>query len=464
MAFQEPSQKVYLQTWGCQMNVADSERMLSLLRHHQYEVTSIAEESDLILLNTCHIREKATHKVLSQLGIFKKIKEARPQTVIAVAGCVAQLEAKQLRQSCPEVDLIIGPDQIEKLPELVLEVRQSHDIKTLTRNQFDQASHYDIPIDVVSPWRPESETHVTRFVNIIKGCNNFCSFCVVPFTRGREKSRNLNQILEEARWHLERGTQEIVLLGQNVNSYGFDQNIEYHKDWNPFAWLLLQTAQLPGLKWLRFTTSNPHDFTDDLPKAFAIEPKLGNSFHLPLQSGSNEILERMKRKYTKELYLEKANQLRAVRPNIALTTDIIVGFPGETEEDFQETLTLVEKVRYSGIYAFKYSPRRGTAAARFQDQIDESVKGRRLNELFAKQKMITKEQNQSFQNQNVEVLIQYQNKRDQNEWYGRTYEGRLVKVCQIPQSFSQPIGRTAFVKIEKANETALQGRFQEGVS
>jgi tRNA-2-methylthio-N6-dimethylallyladenosine synthase len=279
----------------------------------------------------------------------------------------------------------------------------------------------------------------------------------VPYTRGREKSRPQDEILSEINFLLERNVKEIILLGQNVNSYGLDllgaADTEASQGKMPFADLLYAVSALEGVKRIRFTTSNPHDFTPALAKAFADLPKVTNSFHLPVQSGSNRILDRMNRQYSREEYLERVKWIRAVRPQMAFSTDIIVGFPGETEEDFEETLNLVKEMKYSFIYAFKYSPRKGTPATRFKDQVSEEIKDRRLQTLLEFQRGETERQNKAEIGQTRDVLILYKNKKEEHSWYGRTYEGRLVKV-QTPRNL---IGQIVPVLIQNANVTALEG-------
>ena len=509
--------KVFVQTWGCQMNVADTERMLALLGQLNYRKTEEVEEADLILLNTCHIREKARHKVVSRLGELKYLKEKDSSRIIAIAGCVAQAESKQLMKEVPFVDLIFGPDQIEKFPELLEEVvlraenrRQEKDqtagsamsssvppvsednveqktscadkggachdtiepdsssVRSISNSKkpivlakFDKDDEgYSIPIDVVPPYVDEESKEVSRYVNIIKGCNNFCTFCVVPYTRGREKSRAPLEIVEEVNYLVNAGAKEVVLLGQNVNSYGLDlveKSEEFRSSFQktalPFADLIYLVSEVPQLERIRFTTSNPHDFTEDIVHAFRDIPKLTNSFHLPVQSGSNLILDRMNRQYTREVYFERVEQIRAVRPEVAFSTDIIVGFPGETDEDFAQTMSLVEQMQYAFIYAFKYSIRKGTPAIRFRDQVPEEIKDKRLQALLELQKKETLRQNLEEVGKNREVLIYYANKKQKDTWYGRTYEGRLVKVY----SSGDILGKILPIQITAANITALEG-------
>lgn len=452
--------KVAIETWGCQMNVADSEHMLALLRQQNYTPTSKVEDADLILLNTCHIREKATHKVVSRLGRLREMSEkSRRQPTIAVAGCVAQAEGKKLLKQAPNINVLFGPGKIDELPELLDQYEKSgrQVLSTGFRNQQNMfAKPTTEPIQHKST--VEGKNDISRYVNIAQGCNNFCTFCVVPFTRGREISRPSDQILQECRNLIEQGAKEITLLGQNVNSYGLDllPTEAHDQDFapSPFVQLLDQAARLPGLQRLRFTTSNPHDFTRPLADLFAEHASLGRYIHLPVQCGNDEVLERMKRKVTVATYLERIRWLRDVDPEMAISTDLIVGFPGETEEQFEGTLELMEKVRYSFVFAFKYSPRKGTAAARFTDQIDEKIKSQRLARLNQLQDRITLELNQQEIGRKRQVLVHYQSKKDPHAYYGRTEQFRLVKI-KSPRNL---IGQLVEVEISNANKTALEAQ------
>jgi tRNA-2-methylthio-N6-dimethylallyladenosine synthase len=454
--------KVHIETWGCQMNVADSERMLALLEANNYELTVAGVESaDLVLLNTCHIRENARHKVLSRLGVLNQLKEKNPNFKIAVTGCVAQADGKKLIELAPQIDVLIGPGKLEELPRLLLENTMSGQ-STLAVG-FDRHLQNDAvltdpgvaaqpPMHIPSvSGRPE----VTRFVNIIQGCNNFCTFCVVPFTRGREISRTKEDILREVEYMVSTGAREITLLGQNVNSYGLDLlgRDDVPEDGGPFVDLLKSVANVSGVERVRFTTSNPHDFTPPLARLFAEQPKMGRHIHLPVQAGSDRTLDRMKRKVTVETYLERVKWLREAVPGMAISTDLIVGFPGETEEEFEDTIKLIEKVRYTFVYAFVYSPRKGTAAARFVDQIPEEVKDRRLARLNAVQDKITLEWVNADIGTTQDVLFIYESRKYPGLWVGKTPEFRTVRV----QSSEKLLGKTLPVKITAGNKIALLG-------
>lgn len=461
---QPAKRKVHIETWGCQMNVADSERMLSLLEANNYELTASGPESaDLILLNTCHIREKARHKVLSRLGVLDQLKSKNPGLKIAVTGCVAQADGKKLVELAPQIDVLIGPGKIDELPKLLREREQSGEAAIATgfdrhkeeksNEHHETASISDEPIINIPSVTGKPE--VTRFVNIIQGCNNFCTFCVVPFTRGREISRPIPDIVKEVEYMVASGAKEITLLGQNVNSYGLDLlgRDDVPEDGGPFAQLLKSVSDVPGIERVRFTTSNPHDFTKPLASLFASQPKLGRYIHLPVQAGHDRTLERMKRKVTVDEYMERINWLRDAVPGIAISTDLIVGFPGETEEEFEATLKLVEAVRYSFVFSFKYSPRKGTAAARFLDQVPEDVKDQRLARLNELQDKITLELAMADVGSVKDVLFIYNSKKDPEIWIGKTPEFRVVRV----RSNEQLVGKTLPVKITGGNKTALVG-------
>jgi tRNA-2-methylthio-N6-dimethylallyladenosine synthase len=452
--------KVFVETWGCQMNVADSETMLSMLQAQNYETTDQVEQADLVLLNTCHIREKATHKVLSRLGALRQVAELNPQMKIAVAGCVAQAEGEKLLEKATNIDILLGPGKIEQLPELLTKHEETS--KTVSALGFKKGrgeDHQHAPFEMPTTVKPTAtgKAEITRFVNIAQGCDNFCTFCVVPFTRGREISRPAVDIVSEVKTLLADGSREITLLGQNVNSYGLDLVRDgklAESENGPFVNLLEEVVQLPGLDRLRFTTSNPHDFTKPLAELFRTYPKMGRYIHLPVQSGNDDVLERMKRKVTVAEYWERVRWLRDVDPEMALSTDLIVGFPGETDAQFEDTLKLVEAVRYSFIFAFKYSPRKGTAAARFREQVPEDVMSRRLAALNELQDRITLEMNLAEIGRTREVLCHYKSRKEDKVYYARNEQFRLVK---IPAD-RDLVGQIFKVEIIDANKTALVGR------
>lgn len=478
--------RVHIETWGCQMNVADSEKMLALLQGQAYELTDSADKADLVIMNTCHIREKARHKVLSRLGVINEFKRQNPNLKIAVTGCVAQADGKKLLELAPQIDILVGPGKIDDLPDLLAKSTDGPAVALGFDRHMDRDEKVDgVDIDMESAAHQHSKTdsglmtsaertmtrsrqdlivpasvtgklEVSRYVNIIQGCNNFCTFCVVPFTRGREISRAKDQILDEIRAMIDQGAREITLLGQNVNSYGLDLlNTDIvPDDGGPFVDLLASVASLEGLERLRFTTSNPHDFTLPLARLFAEQPKMGRYIHLPVQSGHDRTLLRMKRKVTVDEYKEKIQWLRQACPDIAISTDLIVGFPGETEEEFQGTLQLIEDCKFSFVFAFKYSPRKGTAAARFPDQVPESVMDDRLGRLNRLQDQITTNLNQAEIGSIREVLFIYESAKEPGIFVGRTAHFRTVRV----RSTENLIGLTRQVEITGANKVALVGQ------
>jgi tRNA-2-methylthio-N6-dimethylallyladenosine synthase len=375
------AKKVYVKTYGCQMNVYDSDRMTDALAPLGYTPTGAAEDADLVILNTCHIREKAAEKVYSELGRLRVLKEQRAESgrelVIGVAGCVAQAEGAEIQRRAPTVDLVVGPQAYHRLPELLAQARTGNG-KGAVDTDFpveDKFSH------LPAPTRERLQSRgVAAFLTVQEGCDKFCTFCVVPYTRGSETSRPVAQLLDEARRLAEAGIREITLLGQNVNAYHGEA--EDGGTWS-LARLLRALAGIPGLERLRYTTSHPRDMADDLILAHAELPQLMPYLHLPVQSGSDRILQAMNRRHTRDEYLRLVERIRRARPDIALTSDFIVGFPGETDADFEATLAIVREADYATAFSFKYSPRPGTPAAGHGEQVPEAVKVERLARLQA---------------------------------------------------------------------------------
>lgn len=452
--------KVHIETWGCQMNVADSERMLGILKLHNYQATDNPNEADLIILNTCHIREKAKHKVLSRLGTLKEIKAQKEGMIIAVTGCIPQMEAKSLVKSSSAIDIAMGPGKLDELPKLIAEFKLNKKpvIATGFKKEGEEALpsediKYDslVPIEVLSGKNP-----ISRYVNIIQGCENYCTYCVVPYTRGAEISRPIEEIEHEIEHFLNAGAKEITLLGQNVNNYGLTQSevIADPYQVTPFVNLISRLVKNERIDSLRFTTSNPYNFTKPLADLFNEHPKLGRYIHLPMQSGSTAILRRMHRKIKSEEYLEKISWLKSIDPQFAISSDFIVGFPGETDADFEETLKLIKAVEFSFIFAFKYSPRPGTPAAKFKDQVPEAIKDQRLAELLSVQNQIIENKNNSLIGRRMRVMLHYPNNKDSNSYYGRSDYFHLVKV----NSEQNLIAKTVEVEIISANKTAAEGK------
>jgi tRNA-2-methylthio-N6-dimethylallyladenosine synthase len=402
--------------------------------------------------------------VVSRLGRLQQLREHNKDLTIAVTGCVAQAEGKKLISS-KHIDIIVGPGKIAELPALVANHKQwkqkAMAIGFAKPEVLEPAEQSCQKSALEAPPSIEGKNPIARYVTIQQGCDNFCTFCVVPFTRGSEISIRPAQIRAEAEAMLAQGVREITLLGQNVNSYGHDlvsaspDEREGELSEQPFVALLKDMVSLPGLERLRFTTSNPHDLTPELAALFASYPKLGKHYHSPLQSGSDRILLAMKRKVTRADYLTKISWLRKAVPDMAISTDLIVGFPGETEEDFQDTLSVLEAVRYSFVFAFTYSPRKGTAAIRFKDQVPEAVKQERLSRLNLLQDRITLEQNQAEIGTIRHVLVHYRSRKNPLYYYGRSEHFRLVRI----RSDKEICGQLLPLKILDANKTALAAEY-----
>ncbi len=404
------SKTFYIETFGCQMNVHDSEKVAGMLLAKGYRLVENYEDADLVLYNTCSIREKAAQKVFSRLGAFRKNADNR-QRMIGVLGCVAQQEGERFFDRAPQVNLVCGSASYSRISELIDRLEAGE--KRVTGLSLDTDECFETEIT-------RRDNPFRAYITIIEGCDKACTYCVVPMTRGPERSRPSDKILAEARRLVESGYTEIQLLGQTVNSY---------RDPAParltFTELLLRIAEIPGLKRLRFTTSHPHDFTPDIVRAIESTPVLCDHIHLPVQCGSNRVLERMRRTYTREEYLEKISCIRSAKRAMSISTDIIVGFCGESEEDFEQTLSLIDAVGYDQVFSFKYSPRPNTDAGRMEDSVPEEEKGRRLMALQERQRQIQLSRNQALIGQEFEVLVEgFQPKLGQA--IGRTTSNRII--------------------------------------
>ncbi|MBW1636280.1 MAG: tRNA (N6-isopentenyl adenosine(37)-C2)-methylthiotransferase MiaB [Deltaproteobacteria bacterium] len=396
----------YIKTFGCQMNERDSEIMSQSLSAHGYIEAMDIKSADLIILNTCSIRAKAEQKVMSMLGYLRKTKENKPQLKICVAGCVAQQEGKKILSKMNHVDLIIGTQNIYNIGELLAETSVSSPMVATTLDDRYQIPNLAPRIFQADRGHIAKPAPFRKFVTIMQGCNNYCTYCVVPYTRGREISRISSDIIREVNVLVTNGVKEITLLGQNVNSYGRTNSVNESTDNYSFADLLHEVSRTDGLKRLRFTTSNPKDLTDDLIHCFRDIDNLCPQFHLPVQAGSDSVLKKMNRKYSVRKYLELVEKLRQYCPEIAITTDVIVGFPGESDEDFEGTMNLLEEIRYHGSFSFKYSDRPGTRAAAFDGKIDESLKSERLARFQKRQDEISLERNREYVGQWKTVMVE----------------------------------------------------------
>ncbi|CAN5520596.1 tRNA (N6-isopentenyl adenosine(37)-C2)-methylthiotransferase MiaB [soil metagenome] len=428
---------VFISTYGCQMNTNDTERMLALLEMVNFVPVESPDKASLIIINSCSVREKPVHKVRSEVGLYKEWKLKNPDLRIGVGGCVAQQEKAKLLKDIPVLDFAFGTDAIDQLPEIVARAYESKEKQVSAR--FENDKPYSVETLVRNPG-------VAAFVNITKGCDNFCTFCVVPFTRGRERSRSLKELVADIKSLTARGVREVTLIGQNVNSYKSDCGTD-------FANLMRTLAEDTDIQRIRYTTSHPKDFNQELVDISAkYRSKICDYIHLPAQSGNTEVLKRMNRGYSREQYLEKVAMIRQAIPGVVLSTDIIVGFPGETEAQFEDTRSLLEEVRYENIYAFKYSPRPFTKAARFTDQIPEVDSKRRLQILLDRQREIAFELGKPYADKTYDVLFELK-AANPGQIQGRTTHNKLVYAA----GSDELIGQTRKVHVTRAFPNVLHG-------
>ena len=437
--------KYLIETWGCQMNSHDSEKLEGLLQLEGHSPAAGIGDADLVILNTCSIREKAEDKVYSHLGVFAEMKARRPALIIGVGGCVASQEGEGLIGRAPFVDLVFGPQTLHRLPAMIAAVRQTGrpqvDVSFPENEKFDELPRTEV-------------SSATAFVSIMEGCSKYCSFCVVPYTRGEEISRPFAQVLAEVRDLAEQGVREVTLLGQNVN--GYDGALE---DGEPadLALLIEHVAAIPGIERIRYTTSHPVDFTDRLIEVYGRVPELVSHLHLPVQSGSDRILSAMKRRYTVLEFKQKLRRLRAVRPDITVTSDFIVGFPGETDRDFEATLALIDEVGFDQSFSFIYSRRPGTPAASLADDVPHEVKQRRLEQLQDRISAFAAARSRAMVGSTVRVLVERPARR------GQLLAGRTE--CNRWVNFDGPaslMGRFADVLVTEALVNSLRGRYADG--
>lgn len=429
---------VWVSTYGCQMNVNDTERIYALMEMANFRAVDKPEDATIIIINACSIREKPVHKVYSEVGTYRKLKEANHELRIGVGGCVGQQEKENLIKNQPYIDFVFGTDNIDSVPAIVADVMGKRKARSVTA-KFEHRTPYHIETLVRNPG-------VSTFVNITKGCDNFCTFCVVPYTRGREKSRPIEHVLTDIRHLNKRGVKEVTLLGQNVNSY------ECSTTGADLADLLQRVARETDVERIRFTTSHPKDFDQKLVDVmYANQPKVCEYIHLPCQSGNSRILSAMNRGYSREQYLEKIAMIRKAIPNVVLSTDIIVGFPGETEEDFLDTMSLVKEVGFETIFAFMYSPRPFTKAAKMENQVPEEVKNERLNRLFAMFNKMALEIVKRYEGTIIPVLVE--GIKENGKMVGRSSSNKLTYF----DGTTDLIGKTVNVKINLAYPAVLRG-------
>jgi tRNA-2-methylthio-N6-dimethylallyladenosine synthase len=424
--------RFHIQTWGCQMNDHDGEKLAGLLSHEGFEPVANAEDADLVLLNTCSIREKAVHKVYSELGRLREEKQRRP-LMIGVTGCLAQQEQDALFKRAPQIDFVLGTMALKQLPRVVSEVQEG---RKRVMDVQEYPDNHLFPPEVT-----RRRSTAKALVTIIEGCDHACTYCIVPTTRGTERSRPFADIVEEVRALVSRGYKEVELLGQNVNSYAGGCS---------FADLLERVSEVDGLEWIRFTTSHPMNFTKELAHTLVSNPKIAPFLHLPVQSGSNRMLKRMLREYSIEAYLERLAYLGEGRNKLCLSTDFIVGFPGENDEDFEATLSILETVRYDGSFSFIYSPRPGTAALRLKDDLPQSVKAERLKILQTRQSELTLASNQAFVGRSLKARVESEKANDDGYWFARTGEWKALHL-RAGQGRQLPFGELVEVKITAAS-------------
>ena len=432
------SKTYHIHTYGCQMNVADSELVESILIDQGYFNSNDPNKADAIFINTCSIREHAEDKVHSQLGRYELIKKERPDVIIGVLGCMAQSLKHDLLEKRSFVDIILGPDSYRRLPDL-LKRSEGHP-QSLVDTKLSRFEVYD---DLF----PSRNEGINAWISIMRGCDKFCTFCIVPFTRGRERSRNTLSILEEAKEAVKQGYKEITLLGQNVNSYHYEDYQFHH--------LLEAVAGVPGIQRIRYTSPHPQDITEELLSTMSKHKNICNYIHLPLQAGSDKILKRMNRTYTKSHFLSLVQRIRDILPDVGISTDIIVGFPGETDEDFGQTIEVMNEVKFDSAFNFKYSSRRGTKASEYEDKVQEEIKQQRLEQVIDLQKKHTLERNMDLVGTLQAVLVEKESKMSSDYWAGRTDSNKWV----IFKKENIPKKDMVSVLIKEAKGITLHGEF-----
>jgi tRNA-2-methylthio-N6-dimethylallyladenosine synthase len=439
--------KFYIKTYGCQMNQRDSEATAAMLIDKGLECVSSENEADVLIFNTCSVRKQAEVKAIGKMGILKRLKKNKPGLIFGVMGCMAQNRQRELFEKLPHLDFIVGTEQLHHLPEILMDVVAGKAKQVNVR-------HGEGVLTGLSPHLPPKHKGFSSFIAIMRGCNRFCTYCIVPYVRGREKSRAIEDIVSEARGLARAGAKEIFLLGQNVAAYGLDGKAIPEPDSSPFARLLGELDAIPEISRIRFTSPHPAYFNDALVNAIATLPKVCDSVHLPLQSGSDKILRAMNRRYTSEHYMEIVGKLKAKVPGITFSTDIIVGFPGETDEDFNVTRDLMNEVGFDNAYIFKYSPRQGTKAAGMRDDVPKAMKERRNQILLAELEKRAREHNEVLVGRTFEILVEGPSKRNPSRWSGRTTSNKVV-IFEPEESIST--GCLIEVKIDRSTPMTLFG-------
>lgn len=416
---QQGNKKYFTITYGCQMNESDSEKINGQLEELGYLPAEQMEEADIVILNTCSIRQNAEEKVYGKIGEVKQLKDKNPHVLLGIAGCMAQENRRKLVQRMPIIDFVIGPYNIHNLHEIVTDKEAVGSHVVLTQMKPQRVRDYSL-------LKASRKSKIFAWVPIMQGCNKFCTYCIVPYVRGRETSRTIEDIKAEVISLAQDGYKEITLLGQNVNSYGLD-----FKNNTDFSDLIRALDTVEGIKRIRYMTSHPRDMTKEMVDVMAASSKVVRHMHLPVQHGSNEMLKRMNRGYTVEHFYEMVDYIRERMPDVGFTTDLITGFPRETEEMHQATIALLKKVRFDSAYTFIYSPRRGTPAASMTNQISDEIKHRRLNEIMEVQNQISLEINKELEGQDIEILVEGPTKQDENHWFGRTSTNKMIVFSKV---------------------------------
>ena len=439
---QQGNKKYFTITYGCQMNESDSEKINGQLEELGYLPAEQMEEADIVILNTCSIRQNAEEKVYGKIGEVKQLKDKNPHVLLGIAGCMAQENRRKLVQRMPIIDLVIGPYNIHNLHEIVTDKEAVGSHVVLTQMKPQRVRDYSL-------LKASRKSKIFAWVPIMQGCNKFCTYCIVPYVRGRETSRTIEDIKAEVISLAQDGYKEITLLGQNVNSYGLD-----FKNNTDFSDLIRALDTVEGIKRIRYMTSHPRDMTKEMVDVMAASSKVVRHMHLPVQHGSNEMLKRMNRGYTVEHFYEMVDYIRERMPDVGFTTDLITGFPGETEEMHQATIALLKKVRFDSAYTFIYSPRRGTPAASMTNQISDEIKHRRLNEIMEVQNQISLEINKELEGQDIEILVEGPTKQDENHWFGRTSTNKMIV---FPKVEGIKIGDIVLAHVNIAQTWILKG-------
>lgn len=439
---QQGNKKYFTITYGCQMNESDSEKINGQLEELGYLPAEQMEEADIVILNTCSIRQNAEEKVYGKIGEVKQLKDKNPHVLLGIAGCMAQENRRKLVQRMPIIDFVIGPYNIHNLHEIVTDKEAVGSHVVLTQMKPQRVRDYSL-------LKASRKSKIFAWVPIMQGCNKFCTYCIVPYVRGRETSRTIEDIKAEVISLAQDGYKEITLLGQNVNSYGLD-----FKNNTDFSDLIRALDAVEGIKRIRYMTSHPRDMTKEMVDVMAASSKVVRHMHLPVQHGSNEMLKRMNRGYTVEHFYEMVDYIRERMPDVGFTTDLITGFPGETEEMHQATIALLKKVRFDSAYTFIYSPRRGTPAASMTNQISDEIKHRRLNEIMEVQNQISLEINKELEGQDIEILVEGPTKQDENHWFGRTSTNKMIV---FPKVEGIKIGDIVLAHVNIAQTWILKG-------